>query len=120
VASSTRDQQARVLALAGAREPEPGEVRAYVVLDRRNRAATAAPTPTAVYVPAACPAVVREADGTTRQCGCARAIADTMRVLDCWTQTEHVISAIRNPCGHVEMHEALLAESERFDLERSA
>jgi hypothetical protein len=113
--ASSSSQQARVLGLAGARMPKPGEVRAYVVLDRRNRPATAAPTPTAVYVPAACPAMIND----TTTCGRARAIADNMLVLDHCTQNEYTISIIRNPCGHVELHEALLNEADRLRLEET-
>ena len=104
------EAQRRVLANAGDREPRPGEFRRFRVLDRRNRAATAEPTPVEIIVSAACP-----------KCGRARGDSDqSMRVFDVWTRTEHSISVIRNPCGHVDLHEQLLAEAERFRLEQSA
>ncbi len=97
----------RVLRLAGARDPLPGEWRRYRVLDRRNRPATAAPTVVEVVVSAACP-----------HCGRARGGDDeSMVVVDHCSGTEHSISLIRNRCPHVEMHEALLEEAERFRLE---
>lgn len=113
------EAQQRVLRLAGAREATPGETRRYKLLDRRDRAATAEPTPVEVTVSAAC-----------ATCGKARGQGEDMRVFDVWTQTEHTISKIRNACGHVEMHEALLDEVDRQEalldeadrqaLERSA
>lgn len=103
------DLRDRVLRYAGARPARPGETRTYKLLDRRERAATVVPTAVEVTVSAACP-----------RCGRARAIGEDMTVWDVWTQTEHVISMIRNPCGHADLHLALLEEADGCSTSLSA
>jgi hypothetical protein len=56
---------------------------------------------------------------TARPAAAPRAIGRNMRVVDHWTQNEYTISIIRNPCGHVELHEALLNEADRLRLEET-
>lgn len=103
------DLRNRVLRNAGAREATPGETRTLRLLDRRDRHATAAPTPIEVVVPAACP-----------RCGKARGKPELVQAWDVRSKTEYPLSVWRNPCGHVDLHADVIQEAERFMLGATA
>lgn len=103
------EQQARVLALAGARDATPGEIRTVHLLDRRGRSSTAEPTAVTVVIPAACPV-----------CGKARGEPEELTVWDVCSRSEHPLSVWRNACGHTDLHADVLEEAERAQLNCSA